>query len=257
MTLTLPPALAPLQQRWQQLADNLDQRSLRERVLIFALSLALCYAIADTLILGGLMVRMGSTQARIETMRNDLRKHDQQVQILASQLRTDPNAALRQQRESLHTRQQQLQAELQTRQQSLIPPQTMVVRLHEMLQERPPIRLVSLKTFKPAPLAGITLAAGKTPSGTADNAPAAAGNVATPSREPPRQATAARIPWQHDVEITVRGPYLDVMAYLHYLEQRDWQVGWQSLNLQQDRHPEIVATLRLSTLNLHDAWLGL
>ena len=86
----------------------------------------------------------------------------------------------------------------------------------------------------------------RTPTPVYDGAQPEAGN---------RQA-AEPLLYAHDVELTIRGGYLDVLAYLQRLETMDERLGWIQLDYQAGAWPKGEATIRVRTLSLDAAWLG-
>jgi MSHA biogenesis protein MshJ len=58
------------------------------------------------------------------------------------------------------------------------------------------------------------------------------------------------------VDITVGGGYLDVLAYLERLEALDERLGWVMVDYDAGQWPDGTARIRVRTLSLEPAWLG-
>lgn len=109
----------------------------------------------------------------------------------------------------------------------LIPPERMVQVIHDVLARQGGVTLVSLHN---SPVTTLV--------------PAAAGSAASAG------------PYVHPVEIVVEGSYLDVLAYLHALENLEWRFYWRLLELESTAYPRNRVRIELSTLSLDKNWIG-
>ena len=73
---------------------------------------------------------------------------------------------------------------------------------------------------------------------------------------PPAAGTTSAGPYVHPVEIVVEGSYLDVLAYLHALENLEWRFYWRLLELESTTYPRNRVRIELSTLSLDKDWIG-
>ena len=62
-------------------------------------------------------------------------------------------------------------------------------------------------------------------------------------------------PFVHPIEIVVEGTYLDVLAYLHALENLEWRFYWRLLELESTAFPRNRVRIELSTLSLDKDWI--
>ena len=69
-------------------------------------------------------------------------------------------------------------------------------------------------------------------------------------------SAVAPLLYAHDVELTIEGGYLDVLAYLKRLEALDERLGWMVLEYDAENWPAGEAVIRVRTLSLEPAWLG-
>ncbi len=60
----------------------------------------------------------------------------------------------------------------------------------------------------------------------------------------------------HDAELVIAGGYLGLLAYLERLEALDPRLGWRQLDYAVKTFPEAEARVRVRTLSLSRAWLG-
>ena len=118
----------------------------------------------------------------------------------------------------------------------LIAPRDMVALLRNMLTAQQELSLESLVLRTPEPVYE-----GDPQSDAEDNEN---GNKPEP------------LLYAHDVELTVSGGYLDVLNYLETLEAMDDRLGWLRLSYEAGAWPEGEASIRVRTLSLEAAWLG-
>ncbi|WP_324153248.1 hypothetical protein [Ideonella sp.] len=124
----------------------------------------------------------------------------------------------------------------------LIGPDRMVALLEQMLPRQGGVRVVGLKTLAPQDLRNHTAVA-TNPSAPAASAPAASAGSAL---------------YRHGVEITVEGPYADLMGYLAALEALPGpKLLWGGVKLKVEHHPTVQLSFTVYTLSLDRAWLEL
>lgn len=119
----------------------------------------------------------------------------------------------------------------------LIGPDRMVTLLEQMLPRQGSVRVVGLKTLAPKDLRPAS------PSAPAASAPGASAGSAL---------------YRHGVEITVEGPYADLMGYLAALEALPGpKLLWGGVKLKVEHHPTVQLSFTVYTLSLDRAWLEL
>ena len=62
--------------------------------------------------------------------------------------------------------------------------------------------------------------------------------------------------YAHDAELRIEGSYLDVLNYLERLEAMDERLGWVMLEYSAGDWPSGEAVIRVRTLSVDQAWLG-
>ncbi|PSF05552.1 MSHA biogenesis protein MshJ [Marinobacter fuscus] len=219
---------------WQSAATWYGDRTLRERMLLLA-----------TLCLGAFFITWQGLVAPVEAQTSELRQRLQAAevsrdallarqQILESQLAEDPSQMLKERLQERKERLARLDREITETTGRLIAPQDMVALLKRILEAQDGLRLESMLLMPPAPVY---------PEAQAD-----AGNRANGEAKP--------LLYAHDVEMRVQGSYLDFLGYLEQLEAMDERLGWQRLEYDVGDWPKGVGILRVRTLGLNRAWLG-
>ena len=198
-------------------------RSRRERVLALLLPLALAAVALDQFWLSpvradsaALQRQLGEARAQLDTLRQLAAEH------------AGGDAALIERSRALQARRAAAEQTLHAAQVDLVPAQTMAAHLAELLRQYPRLRVTGASTVPPVALG-----------------------------EPGEPAAAARAAlYRHGLELTLEGPYLDLLAYLAALEARSQRVYWQALELQVDARGVPVTRLKLFTLSQEATWLA-
>jgi MSHA biogenesis protein MshJ len=119
----------------------------------------------------------------------------------------------------------------------LIAPQDMSRQLGVMLARHPQLRVVGMTTLAPAALGDALPAANAGSAGAA------------------RPATTGL--YQHGLELTVEGKYLDVLAWLQALEKTPHRIYWRELDMQVNAEGLPVTRITLFTLSREAVWMRL
>lgn len=62
--------------------------------------------------------------------------------------------------------------------------------------------------------------------------------------------------YRHRVEVVASGDFFALLGYLQRLEDLEWQFQWDDLSLETIRYPRARVTILLSTLSLDEGWIG-
>lgn len=232
-----------LKQKWQQLAERVDAMSLRERALIFLAAVLVLITLVNTLLIKPLLTRQQTMSQKIVQTQTITNALQEQIQALVKAQNTDPDEPLRARMAQLQAESTEVDKTLHDIQSGLVAPQQMPTLLEDILRRNRGLHLVSLKTLPMQNLAA-------TLDGTA-------------SSEPGKQAQKQQVSapelavFQHGVEITVEGGYLDLLRYLIAMESSPWRMFWGKADLNVENYPKATLTLRLHTLSLDKAWLAI
>ena len=210
-------------------------RPIRERALILLTALVLVLVLVWELGVAPLQQRHQSLENRIQTIsvsRDDLLA---QQQTLNQQLATDPSRELRDQLNARQQRLDRLNRQIADTTGQLIAPKAMVALLRDILTAQESLELQALELQTPTPVFA--------PEGNGQ-----------PSQE--QQASPEPLLYAHDVELRIKGSYLDVLKYLERLEAMDERLGWIKLQYSAGDWPSGEAIIRVQTLSLDQAWLG-
>ena len=231
----------PWQQSLQSAADYFNERPIRERALITVTVGVLVLFLGWELAITPALKQQDSFEARITSLSTSRDGSLAQQQNLSNQLATDPSEELRQQLDMRQARLDRLDRQLAETTGKLIAPRAMVSLLKDMLGAQASLKLQTLELKTPTPVYG-------------PNAEAKSSQSEAVSNE--REEEAAPLLYAHDVELSILGSYLDVLAYLRRLEGLDNRLGWVVLEYDAENWPAGEAIIRVRTLSLEPAWLG-
>lgn len=210
-------------------------RPIRERALMLLTALVLILVLVWEVGVAPLEQRHQSLENRLQTLaatRDDLLA---QQQMLDAQLSTDPSRELRNQLNARQQRLERLNRQIADTTGQLIAPKAMVALLRDILAAQDSLELQALELQSPTPVF-------------------APGPPEQTSQE--QQAAPEPLLYAHDVELRIKGSYLEVLNYLERLEAMDERLGWIKLEYSAGDWPSGEAVIRVQTLSLDKAWLG-
>ena len=226
-----------MKEQWQKIVDKIDALALRERALIFVMMSVVLITPVNMFLLNPLREKEKSLSQQLSEKQTQIATLQSQLQDLAVSSQIDPDIENRKRVQELKRKLAELEAPLETVQQSLVSPDKKVSLLEDLLVQNPRLRLVSLKTLP------------------------ATSVLESKSIEPGKKGGGVSVPvtslvYKHGVQLTLEGGYLDLLQYLVAMEKLPWRVVWGEADLRVDEYPKIVLTLTLYTLSLEKVWLS-
>jgi MSHA biogenesis protein MshJ len=266
--------------RWERLSARIDALTLRERILAFAVPIALVLFGAYFAGLGPLLRKQTALQAQISQQQNNLAGMDAEILEKLKAYEHDPDAVARTRLAEIKGESAKLGESLSAMQKGLVPPERMAMLIDTILRANGRLKLVSMRTLPVSSLneapGGEAPAAPKPDpkSETASKLDAIRKSIAESAAKPQAaQAATAPVPpaapgpavapkpgsllYRHGVEITVRGNYLDMIDYMNALESMPTQLFWGGAKLEVEEYPTARLTLTMYTLSLDSKWLKL
>lgn len=231
---------------WQRYAGRIDAMSLRERAMIFLGAALILVMMVNTFLIDPLSDRHKQLTQEILHTQQKTSEMQIQIQSLAKNWSVDPNTHLRARLEQLRAQSDHSGRTLQDIQSGLVAPGQMPALLEDILRKNRSLRLVALKTLPVQSLGEASKAVANTQSGSVHN-----------QANAPQAAEAAIAVYQHGVEISVEGAYLDLLRYLTEVEALPWRMFWGKADLEAGIYPRAMLTLTLYTLSLDKAWLAI
>lgn len=214
-------------QRVNQSSDWFNGRPVRERALMLVTMFILILLLGWELAVAPALTRNKLAAAELAQTGQQLRDWQAQVETLAVRAAEDPNAEMTARLNSRQQRLADLDEKLAEATDRLIAPQAMVSLLRELLSAQGELKLVTLQLLAPVPVYSET-----------------------------EEKSAEPLLYAHDAELVVAGGYPGLLAYLERLEALDRRLGWQQLEYEVKTFPDAEARIRVRTLSLSRAWLG-
>jgi len=183
-------------------------------------------ALVQTLLIDVAQQRNQIAIERQKTADSALLQIEQQRELLARPAGHDPDRGTRDALAAQEARLAELNAELEMRTRSLVPPERMHQVLKDVVREQGGVQVVGFKTLSPEPVS-VTGAAEGAPPGF----------------------------YRHGFEVRVSGGYAELVAYLERLEALPWNLSWIGVTLDAAARPDLTLTLTVHTLSLEEAWL--
>ena len=217
--------------------ERFESLSERERVSLFIAGLLVCVYLIFAIAIEPAQRRARALRSQIAEQQADIASMQARARLPQSKL--DPDATNRARGDDLRRQIESLDQTLKAMQRELVTADRMTSLLREMLASDTGLRLVGLRTLPAAPL----ISRGE----QNPNAPAPA--------EAPKSGLITSNVYKHGLEITVRGGYSNLHAYLQRLERSPWRMYWWRARLvaHDDGRPTLVITIY--TLSLERAWL--
>lgn len=225
---------------WRKFASSIDERNTRERILIFGASVVVVYVLIDSLFVAPVLAQRKRLVLETQNDQAEIVKMVAQVQTLVRDKAADPDAAIKARLSELTARQAELQRQIDAQSAELVPPEKMPAVLEKILANNPRVRLIEVKTL---PRSSISLEKEAAPvQGQARTA------------KPAEEKKPAEI-YRHGVEVTMRGSYLDLLAYLKEIESLPVRMFWDKLQMSVTAYPTVTLRLVVYTISLEKTWL--
>jgi MSHA biogenesis protein MshJ len=213
-----------------QLTDWWDKRKARERFLAIAAAALAVLCAGYVLLLKPLQVQIADANRRLATARSEMAE----LQQLVEQRDRVGSDQLRAREANLEARLTVAESEIHRAQIDLVVPQDMARQLSAILQKFPQLRVVGIVTDQPVPV-----------------------DQATGAKASANAAANGAMLYEHGLELTVEGKYLDLVAYLDQLEHAPHKIYWRDLDLKVTPQGVPLTRIRFFTLSRGPTWLSL
>lgn len=228
---------------WNRLSERVDKLNLRERVMILAAALLLGYTLMDTLLIAPVQARRKAAMDGYAQRQNEIKTVSETLQTLARSRSEGPDAAAMRLNVS-RSKLAALESDARELSSRLMSPERMRDVLQQILAGRPRLELMQMKTL-PQSAVGLAGDAQKTAQPAQPAKPA----------EPRGDAAPASSIYKHGIQLTVRGSYLDLLAYLKEIESLPVRIYWDKLDLSVVDYPTALLRVTLYTVSLDRTWM--
>jgi MSHA biogenesis protein MshJ len=222
-----------VKQRFVKLTESIDRLNLRERLFLFAAGLVIVGGVWEAALAAPLEAREKAANEQVSALQERLQQLDASLSAVAAGMSEGmPNQLDRMQ--ALRTSVASGEEEMRVFTSDLVDPAQMRLVLEELLRRQGGLRLVNAVNLPARPLV--------------EREEPVADEAAEPSSEPQL--------YRHALVLTLKGNYLDCLAYLQAVERLPWHIYWARLEFSTDEYPQNDIVLELRTLSLDKEWIG-
>jgi MSHA biogenesis protein MshJ len=212
----------------RQFGEILDRRSLRERIFILL-------ALVAALVFGWNQLFFESSRVARKKALNEIEQVGSEIVLLQAEeqaflraAKQDPDTELRQQIVQLEQASSDLDRQFEAKLGDLLSPRQMPVLLQQLLKKQRSLQLLKMENLPPEPMMRSSDKGEAKPVGI----------------------------YIHALNMELEGSYLKLLNYLQALEQLEQRVFWDILTIDTKEFPVARISLRIHTLSLKEAWIG-
>lgn len=238
-----------MKKQFHSLLQRIDALSERERGILFVLCSIGVLLLGFTFWLEPQMKLRNNLLTQHQANQTQITLLQEEMQQRRTVLNRDPDIELRAKIDEAKVRMLAMDQDLLLLQKNLVPAEKIDLLLAGILKRNKSLQLISLKSL---PVVNLVAATNVKDTVTAQaEAPLStmSGNTASIQNE--------HSIYKHEVELTLQGNYLDMLAYMRELEALPERVYWSRSSLQVLEYPKASLRLNLFTLSLEKKWLNL
>lgn len=221
--------ISPLLTRLRSELDAADVRfralAPRERLLLSAMSIALVAYAVDSFALRPLERERGRVATAIRTQNERLEALDRDLETTRHPVLDETERARRDEIQQLEAQIAQIDEGIRSAVSRLVPPESAVEILEELLADDGRLELVHLTSEAPRRLG-------------------------------PEETSGASTLYHHGLRLEIQGDFAATLDYLRRLEASDWQLLWDRFEYRVESHPEARVTIEIHTLSEREEWVG-
>lgn len=209
-----------------EIADGLfRQRAPRERILIAAMIVALFGFAFDSFVLSPLEQSRSRSRALLRSREEAVAQLEGKIESVRHPVLSEAERARRDELRQLEQQIAEIDEGVRGAVSRLVPPESAVEVLEELLAHGGRLKLVAL-TSQP------------------------------PRRLGPEETQGTSTLYQHGLRLEIEGDFAATLDYLRRIEGSSWQLLWDRFDYQVDAFPAARVTIELHTLSEREEWVG-
>ena len=224
---------AAIQERWLSLTTLIDSRSLRERIFILLVLIAVACTMVHFAVSKPLSAYQTKLQQKLSTSQTNISTLQMKSEAMLTKTRQDPNAPNRRRLAELTKQINAVDAPMAELMKSLVSPKEMTSLVKAVLSNHHQLNVVSLENLPPKALT----------------------NQIPDKKSDPKNTTTPL--YKHGLRIKFKGSFRDIVGFFADLEQLSWKVLWDKADIETEAYPESIATITVYTLSTDKAWISL
>jgi MSHA biogenesis protein MshJ len=223
-----------------------DKISAREQKVVLITLISLLLLVSFVVVVEPLLLANKLIYSEQSSMQSINSKLDQQIENTLTAQYQDPNAELRKELIALKTETVRLQRQISLLTQALVAPKQMISLLENVLTQDKQLKLISLNNV---PEKGLNI-------GEINHEERSKSIRKVTSEENAEESKPDHLIYQHAFEIELEATYGSSIAYLKRLDELPWQLFWQTLEYESTQYPKGRLKIRIYTLSMSKAVLG-
>ncbi len=212
----------------KQYATRFDAQTLRERALLCVTLFALLIFCWWSFFYQPLQQQLQQRYTENERIASDLKNTRTLVAQIRQRMASGVHQGKREQLARLNTELSRVEQQLQVKTVELIDPEKMFQLMNRLIYSDSKLKLLSLKRREVKPAIPVTV------------------------DQPEDQGI-----YRHVLEIRFSGKFLDILKYMQSLEQLDWKLLWDEIEIANQEYPLTTVKVVISTLSTRKEWVGI
>lgn len=222
----------------QRLMENIDNRVIRERVLIFLSLLAVTFLLWNFLLQSRFDNQRAALEMEAQRISSEQKLLESRITELTLSMANDPAIMKKTEITALDQRITDVETQLSGLSQGLISVAQLPKALEDVLQKTSAIKVLQVRTL---PVDELRLAEQATISGSTANA---------------SEKGVGTGVYKHAVLIRVSGNYGELVQLIRQIESLPWRIYWESLDYRVTAYPDATVDIRVFTLSSEEGLLG-
>lgn len=225
--------------QWNRLGARFDALARRERMMVFAAAVLAVSMVGYQLAIEPQQLRYSMASKNLAQQRQARQEIEASLAATEARARA-PDAQNRAALQGLRERMVQVESQYRSVHDNLVAPEKMAELMETLLRRNRGLQLVAMTTLPASPIV-----AKETVGDAEPRKPAAASTG---------MGEVAGL-YKHGVQITVRGGYADLTAYLVQLEKLPQKMYWGKVELLAQEYPVALLQFTVYTLSASRSWL--
>ncbi len=223
-----------------ELLGKVNALSLRERALVSGAVLVILFTLWNELLMVPMEHKNKQVVAETAAVQQRIVALDDQIKVLLEKTKKNPEKAMNDDLARYGYELSELDKKISVLAEKLISPQKMANVLQQMLVQISGLNVIGVKSLAAQPLV----------DGNARKTAAQRNNSEFETAAPMLGI------YRHQLIIEFEGDFNQTIKYLKALETLPWQLFWDSIEYTVEEHPKAHVTIGVSTLSLHEGWIG-
>lgn len=229
-----------MKEKWQQFSDRIEELTLRERILVALMVIALFAGGLQFLLVDPLLAGAAQSEKNKVAAEARVAELQQQLADLQKDLQGQKRKRMEEQIQAMQAEVDRLDEQLAELTVNLIDPAKMASVIERVLAESSSLTLLSLENRPVETVLDRGQVDAETDPGRGDEeTPEVIGQL-----------------YRHSFVLTVKGSYFDTLKYFQALEALPWHFYWDGMDYEVEEYPDATVTLHVHTLSTQKDWIG-